>query len=143
MPQYAERLRSVIAAAHDIAARQKIDSGHECPCGHRTARARSGDGERGARLVRLQPRPTALAALHRIVPTGTGIVGPEDVVTTSGELSAVLQSLDARAHARNFAPGTHHLLLSILHMSPEVAGVFAEQSITEENVRERITRISG
>ena len=61
----------------------------------------------------------------------------------SDELSTVLQSLDARAHARSFAPGTHHLLLSILHMSPDVAAVFAEQSITEETVRERVIRISG
>jgi ATP-dependent Clp protease ATP-binding subunit ClpA len=142
IPQYAERLRSVIAAAHEVAVRQK--SAQVTTIHAAIALLEHRQGMANAALDSFDfSRPDALAALHRLVPTGTGVVGPEDVVTMSGELSTVLQSLDARAHTRSFAPGTHHLLLGILHTSPEVAGVFAEQSITEENVRERINRISG
>jgi ATP-dependent Clp protease ATP-binding subunit ClpA len=143
IPVYAARLGSVITAARDVALRQKsaqITSAHAA-----IALLEHGEGAANAALAYFDFSPAeALAALYQLAPTGAKEVGPEDVVTMTSELMTVLQSLDARqAPGPAFAPGTQHLLLSILHTSPDVAAVFAEQSLTEENIRDKIIHISG
>jgi len=143
IPVYAARLGSVITAARDVAIRQKsaqITSVHAA-----IALLEHGEGAANAALAYFDFSPAdALAALYRLTPAGAKDVDPEDVVTMTDELMAVLESLNAGKYPGTaFAPGTQHLLLGILHTSPDVAAVFAEQSLTEESVRERIIHISG
>jgi ATP-dependent Clp protease ATP-binding subunit ClpC len=49
----------------------------------------------------------------------------------------------ARFRAGAPLPGTHHLLVALLLMSPEIAAVFEEQGITATAVRDEARRMSG
>jgi ATP-dependent Clp protease ATP-binding subunit ClpA len=142
VPRYAERLRSVLAAAHDVAKRQK--SAEITPAHAAIALLEHRQGVANAALQTLDfRRDQALAALEALTSGGTTDVAPDDIMRLSSQLMSVLQLVDARNAARGAAPGTHHLLLGILAASPDVAGVFAQQRITEEVFHDAVTRVSG
>jgi len=142
VPQYSDRVRSVLAAAYDVAKRQKSA---ELTFAH-TAIALL-EHERGAANAALNllgfRREEALAALTDLPTSGTTALAPVDVLVLNAQLSSFLQSIDARNPAGGAPPGTHRLLVGILRGSPEVARVFAQQNITEDTLRDAVNRISG
>lgn len=140
-PQYAERLRQVIAAAHDLAASHNAIE--VTPIHATIALLEHGEGIANAALDALRfNRVDALQSLHRLILAGTDTIGPEDVLAPSAALTTVLQSIDARPR-RTPTPGTQHLLMSILMASPDVSAVFAEQSITLQALQDTVKRLSG
>jgi ATP-dependent Clp protease ATP-binding subunit ClpA len=142
VPRYSDRVRLVLAAAYDVAKRQKST---ELTMVH-TAIALLEHG-RGAANVALDKldfqREDALSALTKLSARGTVAGESVDVLTLNSELSALLQSVDARNHARGAPPGTHHLLLGIMAAAPDVAEVFATQRVTVETFRDAVNRVSG
>ena len=89
-------------------------------------------------------RVGALQALAALAPRQTSAVGPGDTIALDTRTATAFNAVEMRPpDGQNLAPGTHHLLLSLLSISPEVAEVFAEQSITVQTVRETTRRISG
>ena len=141
-PQYAERLRSVIAAANDVAARR---SSRQVTAAHAViALLEHGEGMANAALDSLSlKRADALSALDQLAPAGTDPIGPEDVLNRSEDLAHVLRALGAPTRPGGFVFGTQHLLLLVLQTSPEVAAVFEAQNIPYHAVRDAVTRMSG
>lgn len=140
-PQYAERLRQVITAAHDLAASHNAIE--VTPIHATIALLEHGEGIANAALDALRfNRVDALQSLHRLIVAGTDTIGPEDVLSPSAALTVVLQSMDARQRP-TATPGTQHLLMSILMASPDVSAVFAEQSITLQTLQDTVKRLSG
>jgi ATP-dependent Clp protease ATP-binding subunit ClpA len=142
VPQYAERVRAVLAAAHDVA---KRCTSAEIRCVHAAiALLEHGHGAANAALDAVGfRRSDALSALEALAPDGGTAVGPDDVMTLATDLGSVMESVDARNHGRGVVPGTPHLLLGILGASTDVAGIFAQQQVTEEVFRNAVSRISG
>jgi ATP-dependent Clp protease ATP-binding subunit ClpA len=140
-PQYAERLRMVIAAAHDAAARR--NSVTVTSADAIIALLEHGEGAANAALGSLSlNRVKALSALRQLAPAGTDPVGPKDVLKPGPDLEHVLRALAAPTE-RGFNFGTQHLLLLVLQKAPDVAAVFERQKVFYRDVRNAITRVTG
>ena len=142
LPRFPERLRAVIAAAHDVAAKRgSIDI---TPAHAAIALLEHGEGMANTILDQIGlDRTEALLALDRIAPRGTVAVGPEDILNPTPELATMLRVMAAVPRARAaFTPGTHDLLLSILTL-PDLAALFAEWGVSVQTVNDKIRRISG
>lgn len=142
VPQYADRIRLVLAAAYDVARRQKSA---ELTMVHTAiALLEHGRGAANTALDRLDfRRDHAIDALIELSTHGTVAAESVDVLTLNSELTTLLQSVDARHHARGTPPGTHHLLLGIMAAAPDVAEIFAAQRVTAETLRDAVNRVSG
>jgi len=142
-PRYPKRLNDVLALSHGVAGLCKtltVTGAHVA-----IALLEHGEGIANAALDRLGfNRDVAIAALAGLAPIGDVTIGPDDVMHSSPRLITALDEMDQiQREMRATAPGTHHLLLGILNTSPDVAAVFAAQSVDVERLRDEIRRISG
>jgi ATP-dependent Clp protease ATP-binding subunit ClpA len=143
LASYPQRLREVMADAHDIAAeRGSIDV---TPAHATIALLEHRDGMANTALDRLSfDHATALFALSDLAPHLGSPVSPDAVMTPSPELAVALLAAEAEqrdAHAS--VPGTHHILLGLLAACADVAAVFEAQGFGYEVVREEIRRGTG
>jgi ATP-dependent Clp protease ATP-binding subunit ClpA len=143
LPQFIERLRTVIADAHKVAADRSVTE--VAPAHLAIALLEHGDGMANAALDRLGlDRGAAILDLNGLTPLGTAAITPETVMGLDAAGIAALQAMDAtRVEARAQFAGTQHLLIGLLATSPDVAAVFSAQGITIGDVRDEIRTISG
>jgi len=143
MPRFIERLRTVIADSHKVAAERNVVL--VTPAHLAIALLQHGEGMANAALDRLGlDRAAAILAMNDLAPLGTTIVTPETLMLLAPAAIAALQAMEqAQQEARTPFAGTHHLLLGLLATSPEVAAVFSAQQITIDDIRDEITTISG
>jgi ATP-dependent Clp protease ATP-binding subunit ClpA len=140
---YPQRLREVIAAAHDIAAER--GSIEVTPVHVMIALLEHRDGMANTALDRLNiDRMEAIFALNDLAPHAASAVFPDAVVNQSHSLASCLAAMQASQrdlHAP--VPGTQHLLLGILSTSPDIAAVFQLAGLTYEAIRDEIRRGTG
>jgi ATP-dependent Clp protease ATP-binding subunit ClpA len=143
LPRFIERLRTVIAEAHKVAADRSVTE--VTPAHLAIALLEHGEGVANAALDRLGlDRGAAILALNDLTPLGTAAITPETVMGLDADGIAALQAMDAaRVEARAHFAGTQHLLIGLLAASPDVAAVFSAQGITIGDVRYTIQAISG
>ena len=142
-PQFMERLRTVIADSHKVAAERNVTE--VTPAHLAIALLQHGEGMANAALDRLSlDRPAAILELNDLTPLGTAVISPETVMLFAPDAILALQAMEAAQHdARAQYAGTQHLLIGLLAVSPDVAGVFAAQGISDDAVLEEIRTISG
>jgi ATP-dependent Clp protease ATP-binding subunit ClpA len=143
LPRFIERLRTVIADAHKVAADRSMTE--VTPAHLAIALLEHGEGMANAALDRLGlDRGAAILDLNDLTPLGTATITPETVMGLDADGIAALQAMDAaQVEARAQFAGTQHLLIGLLATSPEVAAVFSAQGITIGDVRDEIRTISG
>lgn len=140
---YPQRLREVIARAHDIAVERgsiKVTPAHVM-----IALLEHRDGMANTALDRLNiDRMKVIFALNDLAPHAASPVFPDAVVNPSQSLASSLAAMQASQrdlHAP--VPGTQHLLLGILSTSPDIATVFQLAGLTYDAIRAEIRRGSG
>jgi len=143
LPVYPQRLREVIAAAHDIAAERgsiEVTAAHVM-----IALLEHRDGMANTALDRLNiDRMEVIFALNDLAPHAASSVFPDTVVNPSQSLASSLTAMeDAQRDLHAAVPGTQHLLLGILRTSPDVAAVFQLSGLTYEAIRDEIRRGTG
>jgi ATP-dependent Clp protease ATP-binding subunit ClpA len=143
LPGFMERLRRIIADAHDIAAdRRAIEV---TPVHLAIALLQHRDGAANAALARLSfDRELALSALHDLAPPGVAEILPDTVLGFDPAGAAVLRYMEEfQRQWRSQYTGTQHLLMALLTASPEVAAVFTSHGAKSEAVLNEILLISG
>jgi ATP-dependent Clp protease ATP-binding subunit ClpA len=143
LPEFVERVRKIIADAHDIAADRKAFE--VTPAHLALALLRHRDGVANAALSRLRfDRETALSALNDLAPVGTAEIWPDAALGLDPASAAVLQSMEKMQRLlRSQVAGTQHLLMALLSASPEVAAVFSSQGVKLVTVLNEILLIIG
>jgi ATP-dependent Clp protease ATP-binding subunit ClpB len=143
LPRFIERLRTVIADAHKVAADRSVTE--VTPAHLAIALLEHGEGMANAALDRLGlDRGAAVLALNDLTPLGTAAITPETVMGLDVAGVAALQAMEvAQREARAQFAGTQHLLIGLLTTSPEVAAVFSAQDMSIDDVRDAIQAISG
>ena len=143
LPLYPQRLREVIAAAHDIAAER--GSIEVTPAHVMIALLEHRDGMANTALDRLNiDRMEVIFALNDLAPHAASSVFPDAVVNLSQSLGSSLTAMeDAQRDLHAAVPGTQHLLLGILRTSPDIAAVFQLAGLTYEAIRDEIRRGTG
>jgi len=143
LPRFIERLRTVLADAHKVAADRSVTE--VTPAHLAIALLEHGEGMANAALDRLGlDRGAAILALNDLTPVGTAEITPETIMGLDAAGIAVLQAMDVAQHqSRAQFAGTQHLLIGLLTTSSEVAAVFSAQEISIAEVRGAIQSISG
>ena len=143
LPRFIERLRTVLADAHKVAADRSVTE--VTPAHLAIALLEHDEGMANAALDRLGlDRGAAILALNDLTPLGTAVITPETIMGLDAAGIAVLQAMDVAQHqARAQFAGTQHLLIGLLTTSAEVAAVFSAQEISIAEVRAAIQSISG
>jgi ATP-dependent Clp protease ATP-binding subunit ClpA len=143
VPRFVERLRTVIAESHKVAAERNVTE--VTPAHLAIALLQHGEGMANAALDQLGlDRAAAILALNDLTPLGTDVITPETVMNLDPAGIAALQATIAvQEEARSEPAGTQHLLIGLLTASPEVAAVFSAQDIDVGDVRNEIERMSG
>lgn len=143
LPRFIERLRTVVADAHKVAADRSVTE--VTPAHLAIALLEHGEGMANAALDRLGlDRGAAILALNDLTPLGAAAITPETIMGLDPAGIAALQAMEAaQVEARAQYAGTQHLLIGLLTASPEVAAVLAAQGITVGDVRGEIRTISG
>jgi len=143
LPLFVERLRTVIADSHKVAAdRRTID----VTAAHLAiALLEHGEGVANAALDRLGlDRGAAILALNDLTSVGTAVISAETVMGLDRGAMAALQIMDVVQHElRATHAGTQHLLIGLLMTSPDIAAVFSTQDISLDAVRAEVEAISG
>ena len=143
LPQFLERLRTVIADSHKVAADRRMT---DVTAAHLAiALLEHGEGVANAALDRLGlDRAVAILALNDLTSVGTAVISAETVMGLDRGAIAALQIMEVVQHELRAAhAGTQHLLIGLLMTSPEIAAVFSEQDISLDAVRAEIEAISG
>jgi ATP-dependent Clp protease ATP-binding subunit ClpA len=143
LPRFIERLRTVLADAHKVAADRSVTE--VTPAHLAIALLEHDEGMANAALDRLGlDRGAAILALNDLTPLGTAVITPETIMGLDAGGIAALQAMDVAQHqSRAQFAGTQHLLIGLLTTSPEVAAVFSAQEISIAEVRAAIQSISG
>jgi ATP-dependent Clp protease ATP-binding subunit ClpC len=143
LPQFSERLRTIIAASHKVAAERDVNL--VTPVHLAMALLAHGEGTANVALDRLGlDFDATILALNELTARGTAVISPETVMGLDPDGVAALLAMEA-AHIEAHVPyaGTQHLLMGLLSTSPEVATVFAAQGIAIDAVVREMWRISG
>jgi len=140
---YPQRLREVMADAHDIAAERGAPE--VMPAHAMIALLEHGEGVANTALDRLNfDRATALFALNDLAPSSASAAAPDRVVVSSVAMRSALEAMEAAQRAGSSSvPGTHHLLLGILASTPDIRAVFEAQGLKQDAIREEIRRGTG
>lgn len=140
---YPQRLREVISEAHNIAAER--GSIEVTPAHMILALLQHRDGMANAALDRLNmDRMEMLFALNDLAPHAPTPVFPDAVVNPSQSLASSLSAMeDSQRDLHAAVPGTQHLLLGILAVSPEIATVFEASGLSYDAIRDEIRRGTG
>jgi ATP-dependent Clp protease ATP-binding subunit ClpA len=143
LPQFLERLRTVIADSHKVAADRGMTD--VTPAHLALALLEHREGVANAALDRLGlDRGAAILALNDLTSRGTAVISAETVMRLDRGAVAALQIMEVvQRELRAPHAGTHHLLIGLLTTSPEVAAVFSAQDISIGDVRAAIQAISG
>jgi ATP-dependent Clp protease ATP-binding subunit ClpA len=143
LPNAPERLRRVLASAHKLAAEHgatELDIRHLL-----LALLRHGDGAGNAALDALRiDRGALVDHFQQWVSRDKGSeVPPEATVRVSPVVQRIMRRmLDEQRSLGACAPGTQHLLLALIGEA-QIAGIFADQRISLEKIREEVRRMSG
>ena len=138
-----DRLRLVLAMAHGCAGELGL---HEvAPLHVAVALLEHGHGAANAALHTLGfDRASALAELTKIAGTAVSPGVAAEEIRSSAELGTVLTRTSEEQSALGARrPGTEHVLLALLELSPEVAAVFTERGLTAETLRKEVRRNTG
>jgi ATP-dependent Clp protease ATP-binding subunit ClpA len=143
LPQFRERLRTVIADSHRIAADRRMT---DVTAVHLAmALLEHGKGVANAALDRLDfDRAAAILGLNDLTPLGTAVISAETVMQLDRGAVAAFAMMEVVQHELRAAhAGTQHLLIALLMTSPEITAVFSAQDISLDAVRDEIEAISG
>jgi ATP-dependent Clp protease ATP-binding subunit ClpA len=143
LPLFVERLRTVIADSHKVAADRRTT---DVTAAHLAiALLEHGEGVANAALDRLGlDRGAAILALNDLTSVGTAVISAETVMGLDRGATAALQIMEVvRRELRAAHAGTQHLLIGLLMTSPDIAAVFSAQDILLGAVRAEVEAISG
>jgi ATP-dependent Clp protease ATP-binding subunit ClpA len=143
LPQFLERLRTVIADSHKVAADRRMT---DVTAAHLAiALLENGEGVANAALDRLGlDRGAAILALNELTSVGTAVISAETVMRLGRDAVAALQIMEVvQRELRAAHAGTQHLMIGLLMTSPDIAAVFSAQGISLAAVRDEIEAISG
>lgn len=140
---YPQRLREIMADAHDIAAER--GASEVTPAHAMIALLEHGEGVANTALDRLNfDRATALFALNDLAPSSANAAAPDRVIVSSVAMRSALDAMEAAQRAgASSVPGSHHLLLGILASTPDIRAIFETQAIKQDAIREEIRRGTG
>jgi ATP-dependent Clp protease ATP-binding subunit ClpA len=140
---YPQRLREIMADAHDIAAER--GAAEVTPAHAMIALLEHGEGVANTALDRLNfDRATALFALNDLAPSSASAVAPDRVIVSSVAMRSALDAMEAAQRAgASSVPGSHHLLLGIIASAPDIRAVFEAQGLKQDAIKEEIRRGTG